>query len=164
MPETVNQGNNGNGEAGAQGGGAAPQTFTQEQVNQMIADRVKREQAKYADYETLKAKAGKYDEAQNASKTEIEKLTEKLGSLETQLAASKKAEELHTIREKVAKETGVPAELLNSDTEEGCKEIANAIKQYAKASGYPNVHDGGEPGGVPKTSTAQQFAEWFGKI
>lgn len=164
MSETVNQGNNGNGGTDASQGGAAPQTFTQEQVNQLIADRVKREQAKYADYETLKAKAGKYDEAQNASKTEIEKLTEKLGSLETQLTAAKKTEEIRNIREKVAKETGVPAELLSSDTEEGCREIAKAIKEFAKTSGYPNVHDGGEAGGAPKASTAQQFAEWFNKL
>ena len=37
-----------------------------------------------------------------------------------------------------------------------------AIKEFAKPSAYPALYDGGEPGGrAPKTSTREQFAEWF---
>ena len=41
---------------------APEKTFTQEEVNQIVGDRLKRESAKYADYDALKTKAEKFDE------------------------------------------------------------------------------------------------------
>lgn len=38
-----------------------------------IQDRLTRERGKYADYETLKVKAAKFDEAEEAGKTELQK-------------------------------------------------------------------------------------------
>jgi hypothetical protein len=37
-------------------------TFSQSDVNRIVEDRLRREQAKYADYDDLKAKAAKFDE------------------------------------------------------------------------------------------------------
>ena len=101
MAETVNQENTNGTEPES-----TPKTFTQEEVNAMMAERVKREQSKFADYEDLRKKAEKYDQAQEASKSEIQKLTEKITGLETELKTSKKNEEIRSIRDKVAKETG----------------------------------------------------------
>lgn len=42
-------------------GGQQSRTFTQEEVNSIVADRLNRERAKYADYDDLKAKASQYD-------------------------------------------------------------------------------------------------------
>lgn len=153
--ETVNQGN--------QNGTEETKTFTQEQVNALIKERVAREKEKYADYEALKDKASKYDQSQEASKSEIQKLTEKISGLESQLTASKKNEEIRSIREKVAKETGVPVNLLTGETEEICTEQATKIKEFASAS-VPEVRDGGEAGTTGnKTQTRDQFADWFNK-
>ena len=58
MHETVNQ--EANGTAAAQ---QEPRTFTQDEVNAIVADRLTRERAKYADYDDLKGKAGRADEA-----------------------------------------------------------------------------------------------------
>ena len=58
MNETVKQ--EINGTAAAQ---QETRTFTQEEVNAIVADRLTRERAKYADYDDLKAKAGRTDEA-----------------------------------------------------------------------------------------------------
>lgn len=63
------------------GGKSAGVTFTQEQVDAMVKERVKREKAKYADYDDLKAKASKVDEYENASKSELEKAQEKAEAL-----------------------------------------------------------------------------------
>ena len=44
-------------------------TFTQAEMDAIIGDRLNRERKKYADYEDIKAKAAKFDELENASKT-----------------------------------------------------------------------------------------------
>lgn len=51
-------------------------SFSQEQVDAIIADRLKRESQKYSDYEDLKAKAAKVDAAEEASKSELQKANE----------------------------------------------------------------------------------------
>ena len=55
-----------------------PRTFTQEQVDKIIADRAIREvRTKYGDYDELKAKAAKFDELDAASKSELDKANER---------------------------------------------------------------------------------------
>ena len=43
---------------------ASERTFTQAEMDAIISDRLKRERAKYADYNELQAKAAKFDEAE----------------------------------------------------------------------------------------------------
>lgn len=52
-------------------------TFTQAEMNAIIQERVARERGKYADYDDLKAKAAQYDEAQEASKSDLQKAVER---------------------------------------------------------------------------------------
>lgn len=138
-------------------------TFTQEQMNAIIADRVKREREKYADYETLKEKAAKLDAAEEAGKTELQKATEKAASLQQQLDVLKSANTVRNIRAKVAKSTGVPEELLHGDTEEACSAQAKAILEFAKPGTYPAVKDGGEVQKKSGGTVSDEFAEWFRK-
>lgn len=138
-----------------------PRTFTQEEVDRIVGDRLQRERAKYADFETLKEKAAKFDEAEQAQKSELQKETERADALQKELDILKHADSVRTIRDKVAAETGVPASLLNADDEEGCKAQAQAILEFAKPQGYPVVKDSGE---VRKTSggaTRDQFKNWL---
>ena len=138
-------------------------TFTQDEVNAIVGKRLAEEKGKFADYEDLKAKAAKYDEAEEASKSELQKATERANTLEAELNGLKKAEEVRQMREKVAKETGIPSNLLNGSTEEECKAQAEVIKAYATPNGYPRIKDAGE---TPKpTGTAQQqFADLMSQI
>ena len=71
MDETVNQGTI--TQENAEGTQEAQKTFTQEEMNRIIADRVQRERSKYNDYDSLKEKAAKYDAHEEASKTELQK-------------------------------------------------------------------------------------------
>lgn len=48
-------------------------TFTQAELDQIIADRLNREQRKFVDYDTLKAKASELDDIKAAQATETEK-------------------------------------------------------------------------------------------
>ena len=86
---------------------------------------------------------------------------EKAAALQKELDELKAANTLRDLRARISKETGVPADLLTETTEEACKTQAEAIRAYAKPSGYPRVPDGGEahPGG--STATRDKFASWF---
>lgn len=141
---------------------AETKTFTQDEVNGIVNDRLARERKKYEgiDLETLKSKAAKFDEMEEANKTELEKANERAKALEEQLAGIQKEKELTEMRDKVAKEIGIPSNLLTASTEDECRTQAEAIKAYAMPSGYPQVRDGGDPIVTQKMSTRQQFAEW----
>lgn len=91
-----------------------PRTFTQEEVNSIVADRLSRERAKYADYDDLKAKASQYD------------------TTKAQLDALNSANARRDMIARVAAATGCPAELLTGDTEEACTAQAQAITAFAK--------------------------------
>ena len=43
------------------------------------------------------------------------------------------------VREKAAKDTGVPVELLTGEDEETCKKQAEAIMKFAKPKSYPGT-------------------------
>ena len=149
--ETVNQ------------GATETKTFTQEELNAIVGERLAREREKFADYDSLKEKASKFDEAEEASKSELQKATERAEKLESELKGLKRAEELRAIREKVASETGVPTNLLTAETEEACMEQARNILAFKGETSYPILKDGGEVQGNPKGNTKQQFAEWANK-
>ena len=70
MAETVNQETNG---TAAETQENEQRTFTQAEMNAIIQDRLTRERGKYADYEALKAKAAKFDAAEETGKTDLQK-------------------------------------------------------------------------------------------
>jgi predicted nucleic acid-binding Zn-ribbon protein len=141
-------------------------TFTQAELDAVVKDRLKREREKYSDYEDLKAKAAKFDEAEEANKTELQKATERAKALEDELNGLKEAEKLRTMRAEVAKETGIPANLLTGSTEDECKAQAEAIKAFAQPQGYPKVRDSSglsvQTSSVANGATTKaQFKDWF---
>ena len=116
-----------------------PRTFTQDEVNSIIADRLTRERAKYADYDDLKAKAQQFD------------------TTKAQLDALNAANAQRDMKARVSAATGVPVELLTADTEEACTAQAQAIAAYAKpVNSYPDVRDGGDPYHVPSMDYAAE--------
>lgn len=123
MNETVNQEMNGNAPAQQEN-----RTFTQDEVNAIVADRLARERAKYADYDDLKAQAGKTD------------------ALQQQLDAIAADKARREMKQKVSDATGVPVDLLTGETEEACTAQAQAIRAYTNP--YPNVKDGGTAGAI----------------
>ena len=140
-------------------------TFTQQELNDIVRDRVNRERAKYEGFEDLKAKAAKFDEMEEANKSELQKAQERAAELEEKLKKKEHEESIRSMRDKVAKEKGIPVDLLTGETEEACNSQADAIKSYAEqASGYPSVKDGGEPSTSHKVSTQEQFKKWAEKM
>ena len=91
-------------EAAGNGGFTAP--TTQEEFNAMVADRIKRERAKYADYSDLKSKASKFDELAEAQKTETQRAIERAEAAERALADKS----MEALRLSVIAKHGIPEE------------------------------------------------------
>lgn len=136
-------------------------TFTQAEVNSFLKREEEKIKAKYADYADLQSKAAKLDELEEANKTELEKANEKAAKLQAELDGIKKAAELREMREKIATENNIPANLLTGTSEEECKAQVESIKGLLNANGIPtSVSDGGEPSHSGKVSNATLFANW----
>lgn len=162
MPETTKQNPNAQTPAPAAAEAQPERTFTQGEMNAILADRLARERGKYADYEALKAKAEQFDKAEEAGKTELQKMSDRADSLKKQLDALTRENTLRAMRAAVSQKTGVPEGLLTADTEDGCTAQAEAILSFAKSlTGYPAVRDGGSPAQGPSGSPAEQFAAWL---
>lgn len=94
------------------------------------------------------------------SADELAKAQAKLQSLETELTSMKAADAVRQLREKVAAEKKIPANLLTGETEESCAAQADAILTFASAKGGLTVGDGGESHQTGAASAKAQFAEW----
>lgn len=138
-------------------------TFTQAEVDAIVGDRLKRDRQKYADYDALKEKANKFDQMEEASKSELQKAMEQAAALQTELDSIKAANAIRDIRQKIAEETGVPASLITGTTEDECRDQAKGIIDFKQAKAYPVVRDGGEVTERLKATPQQQFAEWLDK-
>lgn len=134
-------------------------TFTQDELNAIVGERVARERDKYEGFEEYKAKAEEFDRLEEANKSELQKATEEVATLKAQVAQMTKDNEVRQMRDKVSKESGIPANLLTADSEDECKAQAEAIKEFANPN-YPSVKDGGEVQTPTNADTRTQFAEW----
>jgi len=140
--------------------------FSQAELDAIISERLKRDREKYSDYEALKEKAARLDEIEEKNKTELERATERATRLEAELNGMKKRDEITAIRDKVAKETGFDASLLTADTEEECRNQAQAFMNWHKANPttYPTVKDGGEVINYSGKANRDKFADWLDSV
>lgn len=99
------------------------------------------------DLATAKTRISELEQAGN----DLQAAKDRAAALETELNGLKDANRIRDIRAAVAKETGVPMELLTADSEDACKAQAKGIQEYAKSGNYPEVKDGGEPTPPPPT-------------
>ena len=140
------------GTADPSGSGEQPKTFTQEQVDKIVQERLKRAKSeKPADYDELKAKAAKLDEIEDAQKTELERITEQATKAqETAKDWQTKFEQLQAQRQheldvrNAATTYGVDADVLmrmGGDVEENAKFLQG--KEAARPK-FGDMHDGGE--------------------
>lgn len=102
-----------------------PPAFTppasQEDLDKIITARLTREREKFAGYEDLKAKAEKWDQAEEANRSELEKVQ----TVAQQEKARADAAELRAVRAEVAAAKGVPANLLAGSTKEDLEASAD---------------------------------------
>lgn len=149
------------GKPGASANGGAPAfapITTQEAFDHAIGERLgraeakhKEELAKFADYEALKAKAAKVDAAEEAKKTESQKVADQLAAMQKRIDDSEKraAEaEQARLRASVASTKGVPESILPaSGTREELEKAADELKAWAKGNGAGGLGPGASPTG-----------------
>lgn len=123
---------------------------SQEQLDAVLKTRLARERekikAEYADYDELAEKAKAYDEAQKAQ--------ERIAQLEGDIKKRDEADKVREVRKKVAKETGIPEDLIQGADEESMKAYAAQIAEFAKVQTpagatdpTPGSFSGGDDGG-----------------
>lgn len=132
---------------------------SQDELNRIIGERVTRERAKFSDYADLKSKADKFDQLEEANKSEQQKLTDRAEAAE-QAAEKAQAEAL---RFKVASKHGISdedAELFLTGTDEDTltKQAQRLSDREADrtTTGLHVRREGGNGGGG--SSTADLFA------
>lgn len=162
MSETVNQEQATNEQT--QGQAPEQKLFTQEEVNGFFNKRYSELMSQVSEY---KEKAEKFDAMEEANKSELQKATERAEKLQSELDAIKKTQSLKEMREKVAKEAGIPLasmSLITGETEEACKEQAKTIQAMMVPGTYPKVPDGGEIQNISKGTTKDQFKEYMSQV
>lgn len=119
----------------------------------------------------LKEKADRYDEMEQASKTDAEKLadaTKRMEEAEAKVAEYERKAERAAIVAEVAAAKGVDADWLgrmSGDTREAIE--TNADFLASKLSGqpiYPSVTDNGQRKTPSKKTARDQFDDWFSAI
>lgn len=137
---------------------------SQEELDRRIGERLKRERDKvagqFSDYEDLKAKAAKFDDIEQAQKSELERAKERADKAEAEIERMRESARQSALVSKVAEEAGVPASLLKGGTEEELRASADAIAAFAKAQqpAYPSDKGAGVPGGAKPLTEADIMA------
>jgi hypothetical protein len=153
--ENKNQGNQtpGDGGQGNQGSKQPDKTFTQAELDAIIADRLQREREKTKDYADLKKAAEEYQKLKDAQMTETEKLKSKLEEAEREKAKhEQQAANLKLEIDKLAilEELGLSktwANRVKGATVEEIKQDAEELKKALGATGKP-VGGGTNPPGA----------------
>lgn len=129
----------------------AAKLFTQDDVNRIVAERLKRASAKAADPADLQTQAAKIGELQ----AQLEALT-------AELEARRQADQVAEWKSGVAAQYGVPADLLRGDSLEALTAHAMQLAEYLKPKTEP-LSLGNEPASAnvidddPRTEFARQI-------
>lgn len=129
-------GTQGAGGEGTKGGGGEFRPITsQADLDRIIGERIARERGKYADYDDLKAKAQKWEQAEQESLTELERERKAREQLEAELAKYKTKEQVQAWAAEITKGSEVPPTALRGQTreelEEHFKELSSLLAKAA---------------------------------
>ena len=102
----------------------AESTFSQEDVNRIVQERLQREREKYSDYDELKTAAERAQELE----AQTQELTAKVAEFESK-------EEHRKLVADVAETAGVPAGVLKGETKEELEAHAESIKALLQTTG-----------------------------
>lgn len=147
-------------------------TFTQEQLNAILAEEKRKHSEKYGDYDDLKAKADRLDQQETESQTELQKAIARAEKAEQDLVQEKtdrEKSEREALSATVAAEKGVPVKNISGATREELEASADELiswrgEKKPKGAAYKPNAGTGESGSEPRAGAsgrerAQQFIE-----
>jgi hypothetical protein len=133
-----------------EGGEQQARTFTQEQVNALLAKQKREDAAKFGDYDDLKTKAAELDQLKQASKTELEQALDRATKAEAAVAGFQAKEQAKQWAADIVRGSEIPAHVLRGSTREELqahfdqlKELAPKPKRTPAPSGKPAGGDTG---------------------
>lgn len=149
MPEITVAAQEGENQENQPAGGSFEAITTQEQLNSIVKGRVARAEAstrkayedKHAD---VLEKAKKYDEWQEANKSELQKATERADKAEKELEQLKHERERAKWASEIAEKHGVPANLIQGDTQEEMEAFAKENAHYFERDSVPSLNANGK--------------------
>ena len=127
------------------------QTFTQDDVNRIVQERLQREREKYADYDELKTAAERAQELESEKQT----LAERVAEFEAK-------EEQQKLVNSVAEATGIPAAALKGDTKEELEAHAEVLKSLMKPTGPVIPGQEKRPQKVEESEERKAIRQLFG--
>lgn len=152
----ASQSQNANGGAanGNDGGSTYTPPATQADLDRIVENRLQRERQKYADYDQYKA-----DSAQlGMVVAERDEYKSQLDTANAELATLRASEQKRTWANEVARETGVPADVLRGETKEEMEAHAKTLEKYVKVSAPVVSGDGKSPSAPAAVTARDQFA------
>lgn len=134
---------------------------SQEELNRIVEARLVRERAKFSDYDELKAKAAKFDQAQTDNQTAEEKFNKRITELESEISSSKS----EAVRARIQAKHSITDEdaalfLTASDPdqlEKQAKALADRVADRKSKSPVVTAQTGG--GGEPKLDPLNALAD-----
>lgn len=97
---------------------------SQEAFNALLTKRLEQQaRNQFGDYDDVRAKAAKFDELEQASKTEADRQRERLEAAERELAATR----VTALRATIASRKGIDPDLLSGATEEEIEAFADKL-------------------------------------
>lgn len=125
---------------------------TQEEFDAAIRDRLERERGKYADYEDLKAQVGTLTTERDTALQQVADRDAKIAKYETD-----------SVKTRIAREKGIPAEMahrLTGETEEDIAKDADILAQiFQAAKGTAPLFDNSQPVGDDKDAALKQLLQ-----
>jgi DNA mismatch repair ATPase MutS len=119
---------------------------SQADLDRIITDRISRERGKYADYEDLKAKASKFDEAEAANQSELQKAAKRAEDAEAKVAAHEAARKVDEWKKDVSKDRPDLRDLLTATSEADLRAQFDALSARIPApSADTSSKDDGKP-------------------
>jgi len=145
--------------------------FTQEELERILSERLKREREKYKDYDELKKAAEELKKIKEAQMSEQEKLQARLAEIEREkLERERELAELKTnlIKQKILSEMGLPLSLADrvfGETEEEIRQDAEGLKKLlglqasAKVGSPTNPPEGNKTKVITRAELARMTSE-----
>lgn len=125
---------------------------TQEEFDAAISARLERERGKYADYEDLKQQVTKLTTERDTANQQLADANAKITKYETD-----------SVKTRIAREKGIPAEMasrLTGETEEEIMQDADTLAQIFKASkGTAPLFDNSQPVGDDNDAALKQLLQ-----
>lgn len=110
---------------------------SQSDLDRIIADRLSRERAKFADYDDLKAAADRLEQIEQENKSEAEKQADLIAELKSKVTDYETRDQIAEWKSEVSGSTGVPANVLAGTTLEEIQEHAETLKPFIAESTTP---------------------------